>query len=280
MIKHRSKLLALLFASAVAAASQVRATNIAPDGTAILGLVAGSNDTTSGTPQLNGGISASTAPINDGVLTDRADSFPGPGAGNESFVGITFSTPVNLGLGSNLVLYLNLYVDGGWFGVPGQNAGGPATGTGGTLSASSLVDPHVQYTLNGTTWITLTGVTDNYVTQYTGQQTAVGNPPGTGLQVPATFNLNTALTGVEGIRLTGFAGGSVGNDNDGFLGVQELQVNAVPEPSAGIMMLWLAGGVAAWLGLRRPAAALPPSGAAKLTPGRPLRPDCGGGFCR
>ena len=53
--------------------------------------------------------------------------------------------------------------------------------------------------------------------------------------------------------MTGFAGGSVGNGNDGFLGVQELQVNAVPEPSAGIMMLLLAGGVAAWLGLRRSA---------------------------
>lgn len=201
-------------------------------GVAIFGFNQGSTALL-GTPYDHAGSSTF---LNDGVINGGAgdDTFPA-GFGANGYVGATFTlspaTQVN-----SIVFYGRNFGDGGWFGQDNTGASGP----GGTLAASNLIAPAVQYTTDGgATWITDASETNDYVTQFTGASIGGGAPTN-----PATFTLTAPLTGVDGVRLIGEMGGYAGYAPGGFLGADEIQVFAgteTPEPSTYAMML---GGLA------------------------------------
>src|SRR5690606_31950099 len=111
---------------------------------------------------------------------------------------------------------------GGWFGAPGTSP--PA---GGALTDAHLVAPTVQVTKDGgTVWETVPSTT-NYLTAMTGHQIgggAAGNPT----SKTVTFTLTGGQTSINGIRLVGPSGGVADN---GFLGVFELEVEAISTDS-------------------------------------------------
>jgi len=209
---------ALVAALVVSAArAQASSINIAPSGTGTIGQTAD--------PALNGtenDHAGSNTNINDNNLGTHVDNYPG---GPDLYVGVLFSTPENHIQSVGLVMAM--FVDGGWFG-PSNTFPTPGT----ALVASDVAPPVVQVTTNGINWTTVPS-TNNYVTQMTGDPIGGGSFPNPNNSLLSTFTLNTQANGVEGIRLLGNGGGHAGYG--GFIGVAEMYVTQVPEPSTLIL---------------------------------------------
>jgi Bacterial Ig domain/Bacterial TSP3 repeat len=204
---------------ALVLAAPARAANIAPQGTAILG-VNDAIDSDAGTLHVNSGVAAN---INDEDSTTRVDTWfgnaPTDMGQKYSFVGILWPSkrydPI-----SGLNLTLATFTDGGWFGVSGA---GP--GSGGTLTAGMLLDPVVQVTSDGGVTWTDVDFDSDYFTALEGHVIGDGagvNP--TSVSIP--FFLFTPLTRINGVRIIGENGGNAGPDTNGFLGVFELNVGS------------------------------------------------------
>jgi hypothetical protein len=212
--------------------------DLAHNGTAILGV-----EDTNGVDTLifHGGA---TNAINDGDLSTHVDDFPGGytvGA-PYSFVGILFTntlTPTAGGSISGLELTMATFVDGGWFGPCDT---GP--GSGGSLAWQQyagweyLTAPKVQTTTDGgNTWTTVPSKTDYYVAFNT--HTIGGGKNSNPDFCTATFILPTPVTGINGIRILGYSGGTAGNG--GFIGVSELVIHPfVDSTGDGIPDWWRA----------------------------------------
>ena len=196
-------------------ASAAQAANIAPEGTAIIG-VNNLVDTDAGTSLPHGGSATS---INDGNALSRVDTY-GNGAQNVSFAGILWTAPRTDAVKS-LVLTMATFYDGGWFGAPGA---GPLPGRG--LTAAHLTpQPAVQTTMDGGVTWQLAAIASDYLTAFTGHAIGGGAVPNPSSKA-ATFTLTTPVSGINGIRIIGENGGSA--DGNGFIGVFELVVNSVP----------------------------------------------------
>ena len=196
--------------------AQPTTTNIARAGHPILGFQ-NAVDSTPGTELYHAGTRSS---INDGNLSSRVDNFSaGSDAGQGvSFVGILWPSRRFEQIG-NAVLTLAAFFDGGWFGPNGR---GP--GWGGSLTASDLVEPMVQVSIDqGLTW-TNVACTSDYLQALTGQ--FVGGPPANPCPLTTSFTCNPPITGINGLRVIGPNGGA--GDANGFLGVFELEVDGTP----------------------------------------------------
>ncbi len=193
-------------------ASAAQAENIAPEGTAIIG-VNNLVDTDAGT------LGGSAVNMNDNSLFSRVDNY-GDSVQNVSFAGILWSAPRTDAVKS-LVLTMATFYDGGWFGAPGT---GPSPGGG--LTASHLTpQPVVQTTTDGgVTWQSV-AFTSDYLAAFTGHPVGGGAVPNPSSKA-ATFTLTTPVSGINGIRIIGENGGSA--DGNGFIGVFELVVNNLP----------------------------------------------------
>lgn len=230
------------FIGLLCAASSVTAANIAPAGTGRLGINF-ALDSTYGIPVANSGT---IALINDGFISNGVDTF---NAGNPtatvSFVGITWAT-ARIDQVISLTLTMETFFDGGWF---GPNASSP--GNGGTLTSTFLTSPTVQFSLSpdptvaGAVW-TNVSASSNYLSVMNGHVIGLQSGINPTIAPAATWTLDAPLTGITGIRIIGSEGGLAASQG-GFIGVRELAVEAVPEPSAAIALLW--GG--ALLALRR-----------------------------
>jgi hypothetical protein len=132
------------------------------------------------------------------------------------------------------------FFDGGWFGVSGVGQDGTNDNDPGVMSASALIAPALQvtYSSNPTSsnavWTTVADH-NNYVDAMTG--ITMPAPFGLATSTASTFTLDSAVTGITGIRLIGEVGGYSSN-NGGFLGAYEFET---PEPSTYALML---GGLA------------------------------------
>jgi hypothetical protein len=198
--------------------------NIAPSGTAILGYHS-TDDNTLGTLYEHVGAMANVA---DGDVTTKSDTWGGAvTAVPYDFVGVTWGTPQgNL---STIKLTMATFVDGGWFGTP-LDAFPPA---GKALTPDDLLEPRVQFTVDGgVNWFDLPGVTSDYVTQLTGHNIGGGGFANPTTTPTATFYLPPLGADVDGVRLFGEGGGYAGADPTGFIGVYDLEVWQVPEPTA------------------------------------------------
>jgi hypothetical protein len=214
-------------------------TNIAPDGTVIMGYTTAGDDSVYGTNYRGNGGPLSN--LNDGITSagNSVDEWGQPGGSNNSdaFIGIMFSSPVTSLQLNSVDFYGSIFGDGGWWGKQATAADGSSGDFATTLISSVLVVPTLQYTTdNGVTWNDLTNSND-YVTQYTG----VKAPNGGNIAMPeVVFTADFPVSDFDGIRLIGPNGGFA---NGGFIAATqiELQAGAVPEPSTYAMML---GGLA------------------------------------
>jgi hypothetical protein len=182
----------------------------------------------------------SKATMNDGVTTqDNANTTFGNEGGQTGtsygFGGYTnLTVPVKMSI-SSVNLYMNAFGDGGWF---GHNSNFSFSSP---LSAADLTAPLIQVTTdNGATWTTV-ATTNNYLSVFAGNVYA-----GQGSTPEVTFNLLAPATGIDGIRVIGLNGGYAGtgadaNSTSGFMAINELQIEATPEPSTYALML---GGLA------------------------------------
>jgi len=206
------------------AAADSRPANVAPLGTAILG-VHDFIDENPGTPRANAGIAAH---VNDADLGSRVDTFGAPPAA--SYVGILWPSPRPNPV-ALLKLSLAVFFDGGWFGPNGISPG-----AGGFLiDPDSLLEPTVQVTTDGgTTWTTV-GHTSNYLALYNNHPLPrVAFAPPTSAE--AVFVLDPPQPGINGVRIIGDNGGIA--DGNGFLGVFELDVReSPPSPIANLAIL-------------------------------------------
>jgi hypothetical protein len=193
--------------------------NIASLGQGILGTKPDfDSGTESEVPISNAG---GTASINDGNLATRVDTYGG--APSLSYVGIVWTDPVKKPI-TDLQLTLALFSNGGWFGPNGTDPG-----PGGNLTDDYLIEPRVEVTSDdGTTW-TSVDATSDYLNVLRGHPIGGGAQPNPN---PATvkFTLAQPIKDINGIRLIGSDGGSVG---EGFLGVFELAVNTQAGPTQG-----------------------------------------------
>lgn len=152
--------------------------------------------------------------IHDGDPATSVDTYNEAGADTLSFVGVAWTNAV-----TNLILGLEFdfatFFDGGWFGI---NGGGP--GAGGLLSTNTdLVEPSIQVTPDGGTTWTNVSFTSDYLAALHGH--ALPAAPGPPTRAKARFQVNSPLTGINGIRIIGLEGGQA---SGGFLGVFELAV--------------------------------------------------------
>ncbi len=201
-----------------AAILPVAAENIAPAGTAILG-VNDAVDSDIGTPHANAGATTS---INDGDPVTRVDTWFGGNADGVSYVGIVWPA-VRYDSIQTLTLTLATFGDGGWF---GNNGSTPTPGDP-LDEGLDLVEPSVQVTTDGgTNWTTVADTSD-YITAFSGHPIGGGTQPNptTGT---AVFTLSAPATGINGIRIIGQNGGLAGDDANGFLGVIELEIESAP----------------------------------------------------
>jgi hypothetical protein len=240
--KAPSRFLHALSIGLFCGAASVEAANIAPAGTGRLGI----NFAIDGTYGISVANSGTTTLINDTFINNGVDTFntANPTA-PVSFVGITWATP-QIDQVISLTLTMETFFDGGWFGPNSSSPGG-----GGTLNPTFLTNPTVQFSLSpdptaaGALW-TNAAATSNYLSVLNGH--VIGNQSGINPTIApaATWTLDAPLTGITGIRLIGSEGGLAASQG-GFIGVRELAVEAVPEPSTAITSI-LAG---AFLAIRR-----------------------------
>ena len=173
-------------------------------------------------PIFNSGNAAS---INDGNLNTRVDTYS---QGDPvSFVGIVWEQPVTRSV-INLELTHALFSNGGWFGVPGVDPG-----PGGLLTGEHVVEPRVEITTDGGLTWTPRAATSNYDPTLIGVGIGGGAFPNPN-RVTAIFTLASPVQNIDGIRLVGTNGGSVGG---GFLGVFDLAVNVDSVQSAAPRLL-------------------------------------------
>jgi hypothetical protein len=200
---------------------------IAQEGFGIIG-VNTAIDSSLGTPLEHAGVASN---INDGNLSTPVDTFNAPATEGFSYAGITFFEP-RTDLVVNLTLTIAAFFDGGWF---GPNNSGP--GAQQALTPAFLTEPTLQVTFDGgNTWVN-TPFTSNYVSQVNG--TVLPAPFTTASRAKtATFNLTAPQIGIDGIRLIGPEGGTA---SGGFLGVYEIGVEAIPEPSTALAVLFGVG---------------------------------------
>lgn len=184
-----------------------------PDNLALIGTaIMGTSDAMEGgmdTPFFQGGVLAN---INDTILVSRVDTWNNAAPGTVSYVGILWNQPPIAPV-VTLDLTLATFLDGGWFGV---NNSGP--GAGGALSATYLVEPTIQITMDGgASWTTVSHTSD-YLTALEGHRIGGGAVPNPS-SVTAKFTLDEPAEGITGIRIIGTEGGVA---SGGFLGVFEL----------------------------------------------------------
>jgi hypothetical protein len=209
--------------AAVFTSQHAFAAAIASQGFGIIGLNS-AIDATLGTPFEHAGNANN---INDGILTTSVDTFNSGGPEGFSYAGILFPTP-RTDLVVNLTLTTAAFFDGGWFGPNGTGPGAQQQ-----LTPAFLIEPTVQITFDGGTTWTNAPFSSDYVSQLTG--TVLPAPFTTATRArTATFNLTAPQLGIDGIRLIGREGGTASN---GFLGVYEIGVEAIPEPSAAFAVL-------------------------------------------
>jgi hypothetical protein len=203
-----------------------------PQGTGIIGVNDSTNFTDLGTPLAHAGPASA---VNDNNLSSRSDTF-GIGAPNGlSYVGVIWSAP-RVDAVRTLTLTMATFFDGGWF---GPNSVGPGAG-GALTSPTYLTAPVVQVTTDGgTTWATV-GNTSDYLTAFEGHTIGGGGNPNPTSKA-ATFTLTTPQTGINGIRIIGFNGGTA--DGNGFIGVFEFEADAVPQTTP-IRTVWMTTGSA------------------------------------
>ncbi|MCB1125814.1 MAG: hypothetical protein KDM81_04920 [Verrucomicrobiae bacterium] len=212
-----------MLAGSLLLAGPGRGANIAPLGSAILGVNA-AIDTTPGTPHVNAGVLAN---LNDGNLNTRADTWYADVVDGYSYVGVLWRSP-RFDEIDQLTLRLATFSDGGWFGYSWVSPG-----PGETLTAFDVVEPTLQVTTDGgATWVTV-GHSSDYLTVMDGHGIGGGaNPNPTA--ATAVFTLTTPASQIDGIRIIGENGGAAGLDANGFLGVFELMVNAEPGPDTDV----------------------------------------------
>lgn len=208
----------LPLAASLALVGAAGGANIAPEGSAILGVKA-AVDGTAGTPHANAGVLAN---INDGNLNTRVDTWFADNLDSYSYVGVLWRSARFDEIGS-LSLRLATFTDGGWFGYAWSAGPGP----GGNLTAFDVIEPTIQVTTDGgASWVAVAHTSD-YLTVMDGHGIGGGanaNPTA----VTAVFTLTSPASQIDGIRIVGENGGSAGSDANGFLGVFELAVNAEP----------------------------------------------------
>lgn len=210
---------ALVAALALVASGALHAANIAPLGTAILG-VNDAIDSDAGTPRFNSGVGAN---INDEDVGTRVDNWFGAAPTDQgqsvSFVGIVWPG-VRHDQIDTVTLTMATFTDGGWFGTPSM---GPVAGD--WLTEEYLVEPTVQVTTDGgTTWTTVPHTSD-YLPVFLNHSIGGGGNPNPSFAT-ATFSLSTPATLVNGVRIIGSNGGTA--DGNGFIGVFELEVYSSP----------------------------------------------------
>lgn len=211
----------------ILALPETNAVNIAPQGTGSIG-VHTSIGTDFGVPFEHAGFASN---LNDLNFNSSVDTFNGGGTERFSFAGVLFSPP-RTDLVTSFTLHVAAFFDGGWF---GPNFSGP--GASGQLAPNYLTEPTVQVTFDsGATWANVPA-SSNYVSALNGTPLPVAFGPATHAS-PAVFNLTTPQTGISGIRLIGSEGGTA---SGGFLGVYEIEVEAVPEPSGALALISGAG---------------------------------------
>ncbi|MEO8351839.1 MAG: PEP-CTERM sorting domain-containing protein [Chthoniobacteraceae bacterium] len=216
--------LALVLAATL---SNALADNIAPEGFGAIGVNV-AIDSNFGTPLEHAGVASN---INDLNLNSSVDTFNGGGTETFSYVGVLYNAP-RTDLIVSLTLNIAAFFDGGWF---GPNNSGPG-GTG-TLNSTYLTEPTVQVTSDsGFTWVDIAATSD-YVSALDGTVLPVDFGPATHAN-PATFTLSVPQTGIDGIRLIGSEGGTA---SGGFLGVFEMEVEAVPEPASAAALAFAGG---------------------------------------
>jgi hypothetical protein len=230
MLHNIIPLLVFLFVAFVCCGN-AHATAIAQEGFGIIGLNT-AIDTTLGTPFEHAGVASN---VNDGNLSSSVDTFNAPGTEGFSYAGVIFSTP-RTDLVVNLTLTVAAFFDGGWFGPNGTGPGAQQQ-----LTPAFLIEPTVQITFDGGNTWTNAPFTSNYVSQVSGTMlpVAFGIPS---RARTATFNLTAPQIGIDGIRVIGSEGGTASN---GFLGVFEVGVEAIPEPSAALAIATGAGVIGA-----------------------------------
>jgi hypothetical protein len=203
-------------AACLGVALSVAADNIAPQGSAILG-VKSAVDTTPGISLYQSGMLVN---INDMDPSSRVDNWSGGSDGGRgvSYVGIIWPV-MRYEQFTSLSLTLAAFGDGGWFGPNGASPG-----VGGNLGTADLTEPTIQYSTDGgATWQAV-GATSDYLTVMTGAPIGGGANPNP-MPYTVTFTLSPPLTDINGLRIIGPNGGA-GSDANGFLGVFELAVEA------------------------------------------------------
>ena len=154
--------------------------------------------------------------INDANLATHVDDWNNISGGPVSFVGIVWTNGMTNPI-ARLELTLATFGDGGWFGV--NNA---APGAGTALTPAYLVEPEVQVTSNGTTWVTVPHASD-YLTVANGHLIG-GNGQPNPSSFTAHFILMNPVADIMGLRIIGSEGGT---SSRGFLGVFELTAQSV-----------------------------------------------------
>jgi len=221
-LSMRRPSVAVRLALLLSVAGVASADNLAPLGNGIMGFTASVTDTNLGALLFHGGVAGN---INDNDLNTSVDDFSGgtDGGRGVSFVGVLWPSLRTEQI-TNLTLYLATFFDGGWFGTNGT---GP--GASGALDATYLMEPEVQVSTNhGTTWSRVPHISD-YLSALNGHVLPVAFGPPT--LATANFQLTSAITNIDGIRIIGSNGGPA--DGNGFIGVFELVVDGVVTDSDG-----------------------------------------------
>ncbi|MHC1764434.1 MAG: binary toxin-like calcium binding domain-containing protein [Verrucomicrobiia bacterium] len=209
----------LAWCAAAGLADRVKAENIAPFGTGIIGVNAAVNSE-AGTAYTNAGTAAN---VNDNDIGTRVDTWWGVGTTDQgrpfSYVGVLWPSKRFERINS-LKLTLATFYDGGWFGT---RSIGPAPG--GPLESQHLIEPTIQVTTDGgVTWNNAAHTSD-YLSVMNGHLIGGGDNINPSF-VTTEFTLSTPATEVDGIRIIGENGGAA--DGNGFLGVFELEIEADP----------------------------------------------------
>jgi hypothetical protein len=198
------------------------ARNIAPDGTAIVG-VHNTVDTTLGTPYYNTSVNPPTV-LNNGNTNATVDTWSHNTINNHSYIGVIWPT-TRTDQVNTITVDFATFLDGGWFGPNHQTSG-----LGNPLdTALHHTEPTVQVTTDGgSVWNNITTIS-NYPSQMDGHEIGGGgNPNPTRFQ--ATWTLNNPQNNINGIRLIGREGGNAGADSNGFISASEISIDASPAP--------------------------------------------------